>query len=110
VPRGGSQVKHGIVAVHSMAVRTDGVLRRCRWLGGAGRRRAARGDGVLGADVGAEAVGPAVAAVPRHLGPARGAGARSGACRRATSCRSAFWCEIISRLPYLTAVFSKKLN
>jgi hypothetical protein len=74
------------------------------------RRHAARGDGVLGVDVGAEAVGPAVAAVPRHLGPARGAGARSGACRRATSCRSAFRREIISRLPCLTTVFSKKLN
>jgi hypothetical protein len=48
------------------------------------RGHAARGDGVLGADAGAEAIGPAVAAVPWRLGPARGAGARSGACRRET--------------------------
>jgi hypothetical protein len=72
--------------------------------------RAARGDGVLGADVGAGAVGPAIAVVPRLLGPARGVGARSGACRHVTSRRSAFRCEIISGLPCSTTVFSKKLN
>jgi hypothetical protein len=38
-----------------------------------GRGRAVRGDGVLGTDVGAGAVGPAVVVVPRRLGPARGA-------------------------------------
>jgi hypothetical protein len=74
------------------------------------RGRAARGDGVLGADVDAEAIGPAVTVVPRRLGPARDAGARSGACRRAASRRSAFQREIISGLPCLTVVFSKKLN
>jgi hypothetical protein len=37
------------------------------------RGRAVRGDEVLGADIGAGAIGPAVTAVPRRVGPARGA-------------------------------------
>jgi hypothetical protein len=57
---------------------------------------AVRGDGVLGVDVGARAVGPAIAAVPRRRGLARGAGA--------------FQHGYISGLPYSTAIFSKKLN
>jgi hypothetical protein len=74
------------------------------WVCGAWRR------GTRRADVGAGAVGLAVAAVPRRPGPARGEGARSGACRRAMSRRSAFRCGNISGLPCSTKFFSNFCN
>jgi hypothetical protein len=59
------------------------VQRRRRWVAGAGRFRgarehAARGTDGLGADVGAEALGPVVVAVPRQSCPVGGGAARRG--------------------------------
>jgi hypothetical protein len=74
------------------------------WVCGAWRRGTGR------ADVGVGAVGPAVAALPRCPGQARGAGAQSSACRRVTSRRSAFRRRNISGLPCSTKFFSNFCN
>jgi hypothetical protein len=64
------------------------VRRRCRWVAGAGRfsaarEHAARGKDGLGTNVGAEALGPAVAVVLRQSCPV--GGGRPGVAMRTTS-------------------------